>query len=145
MHPAAGSHANFYDEALFLGSSASEGVGCDDTTGPTFDVRPDVRTIPSDPRAGARAFPWIGFQGRWGELQRAFFNGPTGPNLKSQWTEPIEWSEGWRERSFAVPGGGALGTGGDRLLLRRDRRGSNALRPGRSTSRSRAARRCSRS
>src|SRR5262249_9122519 len=38
VHPAAGSHANFYDEALFLGSSASEGVGCDDTSGPTFDL-----------------------------------------------------------------------------------------------------------
>ena len=49
VHPAAGSHANFFDEALHLGRSASEGVGCDDTTGPTFDVRPEVRTVPSDP------------------------------------------------------------------------------------------------
>ena len=40
VHPAAGSHANFYGEALYLGSSAEEGVGCDDTRGPTFDVRP---------------------------------------------------------------------------------------------------------
>ena len=30
--PAAGSHANFFGEALFLGSSAEQGVGCDDTT-----------------------------------------------------------------------------------------------------------------
>ena len=112
VHPAAGSHANFYGEALYLGSSAEQGVGCDDTRGPTFDVRPAVQTIPSDPRAGAaRTFPWIAFEGRWGELQPAFFNGPTGPNLKTQWTEPIRWSEGWRDRSYTVPGGSAFGTG----------------------------------
>jgi hypothetical protein len=32
VRPAAGSHANFYEEALYLGSSGAEGVGCDDTT-----------------------------------------------------------------------------------------------------------------
>ena len=80
---AAGSHANFYGQALYLGSSASEGVGCDDTRGPSDDVRPVVETIPSDPTEAHAQFPWIGFQGRWGELQRAFFNGPTGPNLKT--------------------------------------------------------------
>ena len=54
VHPAAGSHANFFDEALYLGSSAAEGVGCDDTRGPTFDVRPVVRTIPSDAAEATR-------------------------------------------------------------------------------------------
>jgi hypothetical protein len=68
-------------------------------------------TIPSDPAAARREFPWIAFEGRWGELQPAFFNGPTGPNLKRQWTEPIDWSQGWRSRSYAVPTGGVLGTG----------------------------------
>jgi hypothetical protein len=109
VHPAAGSHANFFGEALYLGSSAEQGVGCDDTRGPTFDVRPVVRTIPSDQARAAKDFPWIAFEGRWGELQPAFFNGPTGPNLKSQWTTPIEWSTGWRARSYTVPGGSAFG------------------------------------
>ena len=86
MHPAAGSHANFYGESLYLGSSAEQGVGCDDTRGPTFDIRPAVQTIPSDPAQARADFPWIAFEGRWGELQPAFFNGPTGPNLKTQWT-----------------------------------------------------------
>ncbi len=110
VHVAAGSHANFFDQALYLGSSASEGVGCDDTRAPAFDIRPVVQTIPSDPAAARASFPWIGFKGRWGELQRAFFNGPTGPNLKRQWTEPIQWAEGWRSRSYAIPAGGVLGT-----------------------------------
>ena len=122
VHPAAGSHANFYDEALFLGSQGSEGVGCDDTRGPTRELRPIVRTIPSDPAAARAAFPWIGFEGRWGELQKAFFNGPTGPNLKAQWTEPIRSSQDWRERSIGVPGRRRARDRGDGLLLRRGRR-----------------------
>jgi hypothetical protein len=111
VYPAAGSHANKFTEALYLGSSAEAGVGCDDTEGPHDELRPRVLTIPSDPGEARRMFPWIDFEGRWGELQKAFFNGPTGPNLKSQWTQPIEWSKGWRERSYAVPTGGILGTG----------------------------------
>jgi hypothetical protein len=110
VFPGAGSHANKYTEALYLGSSAEAGVGCDDTRGPHDELRPVVKTIPNDPAAAERAFPWIAFQGRWGELQKAFFNGPTGPNLKPQWSEPIEWSKTWRERSYAVPTSGILGT-----------------------------------
>lgn len=110
VYPAAGSHANFFDAALYIGSSGEQGVGCDDTRGPHVDLDPTVHTIPSETPSARSAFPWIAFEGRWGELQKAFFNGPTGPNLKSQWTEPIRWSEGWRERSYAVPTGGLLGT-----------------------------------
>jgi hypothetical protein len=109
VHPAAGSHANFYGEALYLGSSAAEGVGCDDTRSPTFDVRPVVKTIPTDQASATSEFPWIGFPGRWGELRPSFFNGPTGPNLKEQWTHPIVWSEDWRTRSYTVPAGSVFG------------------------------------
>ncbi len=127
VHPASGSHANFYGEALYLGSSAEQGVGCDDTRAPTFDVRPAVHTIPSDPAEARRADPWIAFEGRWGELQPAFFNGPTGPNLKTQWTEPISWSEGWRDRSYTVPGGSAFGTSATDFFCTVIGRGSKAL------------------
>jgi len=68
-----------------------------------FDSDTVVRTIPTDPAQARALFPWIKFQGRWGELQPAFYNGPTGPNLKLQWTEPIRWSRDWRSRSYAVP------------------------------------------
>ena len=127
VHPAAGSHANFYGEALYLGSSAEQGVGCDDTSGPTFDVRPVVRTISSDESRARKEFPWIAFEGRWGELQPAFFNGPTGPNLKTQWTEPIRWSEGWRDRSYTVPGGSAFGPGATGFFCSGIAGGSRAL------------------
>ena len=127
VHPAAGSHANFFGEALYLGSSAEEGVGCDDTRGPTFDVRPVVRTIPSNPTEAQKQFPWISFAGRWGELQPAFFNGPTGPNLKQQWTEPVRWADGWRARSYTVPGGSAFGRGATGFFCVAVGTGSRAL------------------
>ena len=129
VHPAAGSHANFYGEALYLGRSASEGVGCDDTRGPTLELRPVVDTIPSDPAAARRAFPWIEFAGRWGELQPAFFNGPTGPNLKEQWTEPIRWSAELARPERRGAGWGCARDVGHRLLLRRRRSGLERAAP----------------
>ena len=110
VYPAAGSHANFFEAALYIGSSGEQGVGCDDTRGPHVELDPTVRILPSETSAARAAFPWIAFEGRWGELQEAFFNGPTGPNMKRSWVKPIESSEGWRERAYAVPTGGALGT-----------------------------------
>ncbi len=129
VHPGAGSHANKYTEALYLGSSAEAGVGCDDTREPHVTLRPVVKTIPSNRESAEHAFPWIAFQGRWGELQRPFFNGPTGPNLKTQWGHPIEWSQSWRNRSYAVPTTGVLGDRRDRFLLRFCHDGLTRARP----------------
>jgi hypothetical protein len=127
VHPADGSHANFYGEALYLGSSASEGVGCDDTRGPTVDVRPAVVTIPGAESAARSQYPWIAFEGRWGELRPAFFNGPEGPNLKDQWTHPITWAENWRSRSYTVPSGAVFGPGATGFFCGAVARGSRSL------------------
>jgi hypothetical protein len=127
VYPAAGSHANFFGESLWLGSSAEQGVGCDDTQGPTRELRPAVLTIPSDPGDARASFPWIAFEGRWGELQAAFYNGPTGPNLKTQWTEPILWSEGWRDRSLSVPTASLFGTSATDFFCSAVGGGSRAL------------------
>jgi hypothetical protein len=127
VYPAAGSHAKFFEEALYIGSSADQGVGCDDTRGPHVELDPAVRTIPSEAAAERAAFPWIGFEGRWGELQEAFFNGPTGPNLKRSWVEPVQVSEGWRDEAYAVPTGGVLGTGATDFFCAAVGRGSVAL------------------
>ena len=127
VYPAAGSHANKFTSALYLGSSADAGVGCDDTVGPHRELVPVVSTIPTDPAAAKAAFPWIAFEGRWGELQAAFFNGPTGPNMKDQWLHPIEWSEHWRDVGYAVPAGGVFGTGATDLFCSGVAKGSKAL------------------
>ena len=86
-------------------------MGCDDTVGPSRDIRPVVELVPTDKEAYLRAFPWLGFLGHWGEQHSGFYNGPTGPNTKSQWTSPITWAETqWRDKAYAVPAGGSLGT-----------------------------------
>jgi hypothetical protein len=111
VYPALGSHANYFTSALHLGRSAAQGVGCDDTSGPSFEFRPQVSVIPTAKAAYLRSYPWLGFEGHWGEEHEGFYNGPTGPNTKLQWTEPIVWSTGeWRDKSFTVPVGTSFGT-----------------------------------
>jgi hypothetical protein len=127
VYPSQGSHANKFTQALYVGSSADAGVGCDDTRNANVVLHPVVETIPSDPAAARKAFPWTAFEGRWGELQPAFFNGPTGPNLKTQWTQPITWAQTWRTRSYAVPTGGALGTSATDFFCRAVAAGSRGL------------------
>jgi len=127
VYPAAGSHANFYSSDLFLGRSGAQGVGCDDTRGPNEQVRPAVTVVPPKPSAYLREYPWLGFTGRWGELQPAFFNGPTGPNTKQQWTEPITWTESWRTQAFVVPGSGLGSTRATDFFCGAVAAGSNVL------------------
>ena len=127
VYPAAGSHANFFDSALYVGSSGEQGVGCDDTRGPHLELEPKVITIPSEPTAASAALPWISYEGRWGELQDSFFNGPTGPNMKQQWGEPVTWSEGWRPRAYAVPASGVFGTGATDFFCQAVETGSRGL------------------
>jgi hypothetical protein len=129
VHPAAGSHANFFQEALYLGTSAEQGFGCDDTRGPVDQVRPAVEVIPTDPAAARAAFPWIAFQGRWGQREEAFYNGPTGPNTKESWTQPISYlDDKGRAVSYAVPAAGALGTDATDFFCGAVSRGSEVVR-----------------
>ena len=83
VYPAAGSHANSFDPALYVGSLASRASAATTPAGRISKLEPKARFRATPPRPGS-ALPWITFEGRWGELQDAFFNGPTGPNLKEQ-------------------------------------------------------------
>ncbi len=106
VYPAEGSHADYYEPALYLGSSAAEGVGCDNTRGPSRELRPAVKLVPTDQAETVAEYPWLGFHGHWGENHAAFYNGPTGPNTQVKWDHPITWaSTDWRPSAFAVPGG----------------------------------------
>src|SRR5262249_54793129 len=101
----------YYTSALHLGRSAAEGVGCDDTSGPSLELRPEVSVVPSARAAYLRGYPWLGFEGHWGEEHERFYNGPTGPTTKPQWTRPIPWADdAWRDKSFTVPAGTSFGS-----------------------------------
>jgi hypothetical protein len=128
VYPAAGSHANKYGRRLYLGRG-SEGLGCDDTTRPATELRPDVAYVPMARADYLKQYPWLAFEGRWGERQRSFFDGPTGPNQKTSWLAPIQDAEAnWRDDSTTVPAGRLLGPSGTGVFCTAVGTGSNLLR-----------------
>jgi hypothetical protein len=128
VYPAEGSHADYFSGGLFLGRSAAEGVGCDDTNEPWRQLRPRVAFVPQSRSAMLARFPWLGYEGRWGERRRGFYDAPTGPNTTEQWTEPISWADAhWRSRSFELAGGHSLGPSATTFFCRAVGGGSSAL------------------
>ena len=104
-------------------------MGCDDTTGPSETVNPQVAIVPTAAADYLRTDPWLGFDGRWGEQHAAFYNGPTGPNEKLQWTEPFTWTaKYWRDQSFAVPAARVIPTPATDFFCGAVARGSVVLR-----------------
>jgi hypothetical protein len=108
VFPAAGSHAQFFSNRLWLGFAAETGIGCDDTRLPSTRFDPDIVLLPDTPPATGK-FAWLTFAGLWGERVRGPYSGPTGPVEKRQWLEPVGWTDGWRNGSLAVPEGRSLG------------------------------------
>jgi hypothetical protein len=105
VYSSARSHASYFGSALYLGRSASEGFGCDDTTGPSLRVDPDVVVLPDRVDDPDDPLAWLAFDGRWGERQTGAFNGPTGPASKDRWLEPTPWFEELRAASVVIPAG----------------------------------------
>ena len=120
VYVAEGSHAAYFSSERWFGKSAQSGFGCDDTRAPIDNVTPTVVPLTGDE-------PWLAFLGRWGEEQKSFNNGPTGPATKTSWDHPVSWvdDEG-RVGAVSVPGGGSFATdsfcaisrGGSVLFLR---------------------------
>jgi hypothetical protein len=110
VYPAAGSHATFYDSAVYLGNGQhGSGVGCDNASPPVRRLTPTPRLMPSVPAPGSR-YQWLTYRGHWGQKEKGLSNnGPTGPYGKPQWRTPITWMEGIRSTSPKLPGGGVLG------------------------------------
>jgi hypothetical protein len=128
VYPAAGSHADYFAGAVYLGRSAAQGVGCDNTHGPWREVTPAVNLVPSDAAAAQAAYPWLGFKGFWGERQAIYNNGPTGPSAHRQWDHPIVWSQtSWHPAAFPIPGAVTGGPSATNLFCTSVGAGSTAL------------------
>lgn len=54
-----GSHASYFSSAIYLGRSGSEGFGCDDTSGPSNRVSPEVVLLPDSVDDPAEPLPWF--------------------------------------------------------------------------------------
>ena len=109
VYAGAGSHANYYTSDVYLGRSASEGFGCDDTTGPSTRLTTEARVLPSDPPDPDGPLAWLLYEGRWGEFQPPPYDAPPGPQTKKEWTTPMTWQGNLRDASFAIPAGNTLG------------------------------------
>ena len=109
VYPAAGSHATFYQSAIYIENGRKgSGVGCDNSSEPVREVTPKPIAVPTHPASGSR-FEWLTYEGRWGQKESGFNNGPTGPNTKQQWLDPIKTQESLRHSSPILPGGALLG------------------------------------
>ena len=107
VYSSAGSHASYFGSALYLGRTASEGFGCDNTDGPSNRVEPEVVVLPDAITDPNDPLAWLAFQGRWGERQDGAFNGPTGPSVKDRWLGPAPWFSELRATSVVIPTGGS--------------------------------------
>jgi hypothetical protein len=109
VYPAAGSHATFYDNAIYIqNGSHGSGVGCDNTSKPLLESNPAPIIIPTTAAPGSE-FQWLSFLGHWGQREKGFNNGPQGPTTKKQWLQPFTWMDGIRQDSPQLPGGSVLG------------------------------------
>lgn len=109
VYSSSGSHASYFDSAIFLGRGAAEGFGCDTTTGPSTRVAPEVVLLPDSVDNPDDPLAWLGYQGRWGERQGGANNGPTGPAGKDRWLDPLPWFEELRDQSVVIPATGGEG------------------------------------
>jgi hypothetical protein len=105
VYPSRGSHASYYGSALYLGRGAAEGFGCDTTDSPSVRTEPTVILLPTASSGPDDEFAWLDYHGRWGERQSGAFNGPTGPQGKERWTNPVDWHDELRSGSVVVPTG----------------------------------------
>jgi hypothetical protein len=109
VYPAAGSHATFYDSAVYVENGQhGSGLGCDNTTGPLRELKLRPILMPEQP-VSKGPFAWTSYFGRWGEKEKGFNNGPTGPQTKTQWNEPFSWMAKQRTTSPRLPGGTIAG------------------------------------
>ena len=105
VYTSARSHASYFASEIYLGRGASEGFGCDDTTGPSTRVDPAVVVLPDAVDDPQEPLAWLEYPGRWGERHGGAYDSPTGLQSKARWNDPVAWHAALRDGSVAVPAG----------------------------------------
>jgi hypothetical protein len=109
VYPAAGSHATFYEAAVYVENGRKgSGVGCDNTSAPLRRLEVTPIQVPTHPGPNS-PYRWLDYEGRWGQFEKSFNNGPTGPSTKDRWLAPMTWMEEIRSTSPRLPAGSVLG------------------------------------
>lgn len=129
VYPSSGSHASYFAPGVYVGKGESgAGFGCDDATGPHRRVDLEAVAVPGRVTDTGSEFAWLTFEGRWGQELRGHNNGPTGPNTKRSWREPLTFAEEVdRTSNLTVPGGSALGLSATDVFCGVIARGSELL------------------
>ncbi len=109
--PAQGSHASYFDSAIWLAwGEHGAGFGCDQSQVELVEVPLKAIVVPNVVDIHGE-FAWTLFQGRWGEYHPWQFNAPVSPNLTAKWRHPISWTDNLRSVSYAVPHHDTFGVG----------------------------------
>lgn len=109
--PAQGSHASYYDSAIWLAwGEHGAGFGCDQSQVDLVEVPLKAIVVPTVVDINGE-FAWTLFQGRWGEYHPWQFNAPVSPNTGRKWLEPISWTDNLRSVSYAIPHHDTFGVG----------------------------------
>jgi hypothetical protein len=109
VYPAAGSHATFYGPAVYIENGQhGSGLGCDNTSEPLRELRLRPVVLP-DQAPAVGEFKWLSFNGHWGQREKGYNNGPTGPTTKTVWNQPFSWMADQRTTSPRLPGSSLAG------------------------------------
>lgn len=129
-HPSSGSHADYYQSAIWLGwGENGSGFGCDYSDDPDVELPVSIVLIPNEVTDPKSAFAWLTFQGPWGEREvPSMFSGPTGPIGKPRWDHPVAWSESIRDNSLPVPVHSTIGPGISQVFCGAAELGSRIVR-----------------
>jgi hypothetical protein len=129
-HPSSGSHADYYQEAIWLGwGEDGSGFGCDHSEAPEIQLPVHVVLLPNEVSDASSEFAWLTFAGNWGELEvPGLFSGPKGPMQHSRWHQPISWTEEIRKSSLAVPVHPTIGPGISQVFCGAAELGSRIVR-----------------
>ncbi len=129
VYPASGSHANKYGAALWLGSSAEAGVGCDDTTGPHVELTPQGRDDPERSRGRRGGLPVDRVRGPVGRVAEGVLQRPDRPEPEAAVDGADHVVGGLARPELRRAVGRDVRDGRDRLLLHGRRRRLEGAHP----------------